>query len=369
MKLAIERNRLLPALSSVIGAVPRRTTLMTLHILSYFHVVGDGQSIQITGTDLETTIQSRISEVSHTPFAALWPAKRMMDIVKSYPEDGMIGIAQDEPDKMVVKCGRSSFKLQTLDPQDYPIIGQDQVFEQQFTIEQQSLRSGLNKTDFAMAKQDVRYYLNGLLFYGKANQLILVATDGHRLAKTQYDLKTEFAAEWQVILPADAITEIKKGCNEGECRVDVGKNLSRFTFDDGQRILIVKHIDGTFPDYQRVIPRDLPKRINVDRELFLDALQRVRLVLDDTTAVQLNFTEGLIELSGGVGTDQAQDQVDAVYHGDELLIGLNSAYLIDVLRTMDDDEVELYCDKSNNAVRLASPEQPDDVYVIMPMRL
>ena len=106
MKLAIERNRLLPALSSVIGAIPRKTTLP---ILSYFHVVGDGQSIQITGTDLETTIQSRISEVSHTPFAALWPAKRMMDIVKSYPEDGMIGIAQDEPDKMVVKCGRSRF--------------------------------------------------------------------------------------------------------------------------------------------------------------------------------------------------------------------------------------------------------------------
>lgn len=365
MKLVIERKRLLPVLSSVMGAIAHKSTLP---ILGYVYISGNGQSLYLTGTDLETTIRATARDVPHTPFTALWPAKRMMEIVKSYPEDGLIGIAQDEPEKLVVKCGRSRFSLQTLDPQDYPLIDEGQTFDYEFVINENGLRTSLSKIDFAMASQDVRYYLNGLLFHGQGQRINLVATDGHRLAKTHQELASSFHEEWQAILQADAINEIKKACGDGTGTVAVRNNLVRFAFSN-ERVLIVKQIDGRFPDYLRVIPRDLPKRAIVQRAAFLDAVQRIRLVLDKTSGVELHLTEGLLELKGGVESERAEDQIDADYTGDELVIGINSTYLIDVLRTLETETVVLHCNGGNDAIRLINTDQPEDVYVIMPMRL
>lgn len=365
MKLVIERNKLLPVLSSVMGAIARKTTLP---VLGCVHVMGDGEALHLTGTDLETTIQSTVRGIAHTPFNALWPAKRMMDIVKSYPEDGLIGIAQDDPEKLTVKCGRSRFSLQTLDPDDYPLIDENHVFDHNFIISEERLRSCLSKIDFAMAHQDVRYYLNGLLFHGHDQRVDFIATDGHRLANTHQDLDVSFDEEWQSIIPADAITEIKRACNRGECTVSVCKNMVRFVFS-GERTLIVKQIDGRFPDYQRVVPRDFSKQVILDRSAFLEAVQRIHLVLDNTQGVELHLTDGTLELGGGSGNDRAEDQIDATYSGDELIIGMSSRYLIDVLRTIESEVMELHCNGYDGAIKLLNPDRPEDVYVIMPMRL
>lgn len=365
MKLVIERKKLLPILSSVIGAIARKNSLP---ILDYLHVVGDGESLRLTGSNLEMTIQATIREVKHTPFIALWPARKMMEIVKSYPEDGLIGIAQDEPEKMVVKCGRSRFSLQTLDPQDYPLIDKGQAFDYEFVISENSLRSVLGKISFAMANQDVRYYLNGLLFHGHGSQINFVATDGHRLAKTHCELQSSFNEEWQAIIPAYAITEIKKACGDSKCIISVRKNLIRFAFS-GELILIVKQIDGRFPDYQRVIPREFSKHAILNQSAFLNAVQRIHLVLDKTSGVELHLMDGVLELKGGTESERAEDQIDATYNGDELMIGISSIYLIDVLRIIESEKLELKCSDSNGPIKLIYPDHPEDVYVIMPMRL
>lgn len=367
MKLAIERKVLLPALSAVIGSIARKNSLP---ILSYLHVVGDGESLTLTGSDLETTSRARVRDVVHTPFVALWPARRMVEIVKSYPEDGIIGIAQDESEKLVIKCGRSRFSLQTLDPQDYPVMDERMDFDHQFTLGQDALRTSLSTIDFAMAKNDVRYYLMGILLHGQQQRINFVATDGHRLAKTACDLENLFTQDWEAILPAEAIAEIKKACDEGPCEIAVRQNMTRFTFDGGDRMLLIKHVDGRFPDYPRVIPRDLPKRVVVDRQDFLNALQRVRLVLNDTdTGIQLHLANGMLELGAGASIEQANDQIDAEYSGDELVIGMNPAYLIDALRVMESTTVELCCDTPQTAMVLVNPDQLEDIFVVMPTRL
>lgn len=365
MKLVIERNALLPALSSVMGAIARKTTLP---VLSCVHVKGDGEALQLTGTDLETTIRTTVRGVTHASFEALWPAKRMMDIVKSYPEDGIIGIAQDDPDKLVVKCGRSRFNLQTLDPKDYPLVDESHVWDHEFVVSENGLRARLGKIDFAMARQDVRYYLNGVLFHGNGQRVDFVATDGHRLSKTHQDLAVSFAEEWQAILPADAIAEIKRACNEGECTVSVCRNMVRFVFS-GERTLIVKQIDGRFPDYPRVVPRSFSKHAIVDRLDFLDAVQRIDLVLDKGEGIEIHLVDGMLELRGGSGNERAEDQIDATYSGDELTIGMNPSYLTDVSRAMESETLELYGNESNGAIKLLDPDRPEDIYVIMPMRI
>lgn len=365
MKLVIERKKVLPVLSSVIGAIARKNSMP---ILDYLHVMGDGESLRLTGSDLEMTIRATVRDVVHTPFTALWPARRMMEIVKSYPDDGVIGIAQDEPEKMVIKCGRSRFSMLTMDPQDYPLIDEGQAFDQEFMISENSLRSCLSKTDFAIATQDVRYYLNGLLFHGQDQRINFVATDGHRLAKTHQELELVFSEEWQAIIPSSAVAEIKKACREGVCTVSISKNLVKFAFSSEQ-VLIVKQIDGRFPDYLLVIPRSFTKKVALNRSGFNNAVQRIRLVLDKTSGVELHLSEGLLELKGGAESERAEDQMDVTYTGDELLIGVNSTYLIDVLRVIESENIKLHCNGSGDVIQLINPDQSGDVYVIMPMRI
>ena len=367
MKLVIERKKLLPALSAVMGAVARKSTLP---ILTFLHVASDGEVLTITASNLELTMRTRVLDVECEPFEMLWPGRRMLEIVKSYPEDAMIGIAQDEPNKMVVKCGRSRFNLAILDPQDYPIIDRIE-FDKNFTISQDVMQSCLHKTDFAMAKQDVRYYLNSLLFHGVINRINFVATDGHRLAKTDckvvvFDKEDVFSEAWQAIIPLETIGEIKKACTEGECSVSVSDNMMRFDFSN--RELIIKLIDGKFPDYERVIPKQFKREATVDRASLLEAVERVRLVLGESEGVAMHFTKGLLTLGGGI-EDNVEDQIDTNYQGDDITIGINADYLIDVLRVIESQDVKLLFGDSMDGVKIMDRDGSDDDYVIMPMRL
>jgi DNA polymerase-3 subunit beta len=367
MKLVIERKKLLPALSAVMGAVSRKSTLP---ILTFLHVSSDGEVLTIMASNLELTLRVNVPDISCSSFEMLWPGRRMLEIVKSYPEDAMIGIAQDEPGKIVVKCGRSRFNLAILDPQDYPII--DRVeFDKNFSISQAIMQSCLHKTDFAMAKQDVRYYLNSLLFHGVSNRVNFVATDGHRLAKTDcnvfvLDKEDVFSDEWQAIIPSETIGEIKKACTEGECGVSVSDNMMRFNFSN--RELIIKLIDGKFPDYKRVIPKQFKREAIIDRVLLLEAVERVRLVLDGSEGVAMHFTKGLLTIGGGI-EDNVEDQIDTNYQEDDIVIGINADYLIDVLRVIDSRDVKLLFGDSMDGVKIMDSDGSYDDYIIMPMRL
>jgi DNA polymerase-3 subunit beta len=367
MKLVIERKKLLPALSAVMGAVARKSTLP---ILTFLHVSSDGEVLTITSSNLELTLRVNVPDVSCSPFEMLWPGRRMLEIVKSYPEDAMIGIAQDEHDKMVVKCGRSRFNLAILDPQDYPIIDKME-FGKSFAISQEAMQSCLRCVDFAMAKQDVRYYLNGLLFHGFTDKINFVATDGHRLAKTSckvvvLDEEDVFSEAWQAIIPSEAIGEIKKACTEGECSVSVSDNMMRFDFSN--RELIIKLVDGKFPDYERVIPKQFKREATIDRVSLLEAVERVRLVLGESEGMAMHFAKGLLTLGGGI-EDNVEDQIDANYQGDDITIGLNADYLIDVLRVIESQDVKLLFGDSMDGVKIMDSDGSDDNYVIMPMRL
>ncbi len=363
MKLLIESKKLLKALVAVAGAVPTKTTLP---VLSYLHVVSDGNSLLFSASDLEITLQVKVPDVECEPFVALLPARRLLDIVKSYPTDKIVGLSQEDQEKMIVKCGRSRFSLQTLDEQDYPLLDHAE-YEQEFVLSQESLLQCLTKVEHAVAKNDVRYYLNGVFLHGNENGINFVATNGHRLAKTQI-IQPLGCSDFDAILPIDSIHEIKKSCEESDCVISVCNNLVRFVFEN--KTVIVKKIDGKFPDYKRIIPNNLDHKIKIDRTLLFEALTRVRLVLKKgESAVLLKFTTGMLTLSCGEKEDYAEDQMDVDYDGDELIVSINVNYLIDALVAIQSKQIIFCCVNARSVIRILNTDQLEDAFVVMPLTL
>lgn len=363
MKLAIERNILLSALSQVMGAVAVKSNLP---ILSCVYVKGDGDVIYLTGTDLEMTLRSTIRGVHHEAFESVWPAKRLFDILKAYPENGIVGISVED-EKFTVKCGRSRFVLTTHNVIDFPLISEKMGFDVSFSIDRAELKKQLQRVDFAMADQDVRYYLNGLLFNGVNNEIRFVATDGHRLAKESTILTEAFAEQWQAILPRDAVGELRRigSLGDGPIEIAVRANLIRFSTED--LMFIAKRLDGRFPDYERVIPKESNKFVIVERESLLNALQRVRLVLDkNNNGIRLTIDDQSLLIEGIAIDDQAEDELDVQHEGENLVIGLNADYLIAVVKALNDDSVKIEFQDVGSSIKIV---EKTGIYVIMPMRL
>lgn len=360
MKLVINRDVLLPALNRVMGAIAAKTTMP---ILGCVHCVGDGQRLALTGTNLELTLRTTI-EFVHEPFMAVWPAKRLYDILKAFPKDGLVGIAIEE-DKVTIKCGRSRFVLTTYNPNDFPVIDEGIDFDVAFTLKAKELNALVQRTDFAMAFQDVRYYLNGLCFNGMKEEIRLVATDGHRLAKVSAPVDSGFEEPFEAILPSEAVFELRKVCLLGEdLTVSIRPNLFKFVTEG--LTFIAKRLDGRFPEFERVIPKDLEHWIKMDRELLLAALQRIKLVLDkNNLGVRMTIANGNLLLEGIGLENQAEDSLE-VQHEGELEIGLNVDYLTDVLRVLHEPEVTIEFRDAESSIKII---EQTGIYIIMPMRL
>lgn len=370
MKFSVQRETLLKSLSLVAGVVERRQTLAVLS-----NVLFDlqGQTLSLTGTDLEVEITGKVelNEPVLAPVQITLPAKKLLDICKSLPEGSTISFNLDDKQKAVVSAGRSKFTLATLPASEFPNVEEGDV-KARFTISQGQLKRLIDRTGFAMAQQDVRFYLNGMLWELSPGQFRVVATDGHRLAMC--DLKADAIAvdnTTQIIVPRKGVLELARSLTQDDAPVEICFGQNHLRASTPEFTFITKLVDGKFPDYQRVLPRGGNKIVLGSRLGLKEAFNRaailsnekyrgVRLVLANASlTVQANNPE----------QEEAEESLVVDYAGEGLEIGFNVNYLIDVTNVLSGEAIKLTLSDSNSSVLLEEAVDSDSVYVIMPMRL
>ena len=366
MKFQIEKETLLIPLQQIIGAVEKRQTMPAL---SNVLIRTSENTLTLTATDLEIELVSQIGIIIDEPGEITVPARKLLDICKSLANEATIKFSVNES-KALIQSGRSRFSLATLPANDFPALDTiTSIYE--FEIQQKTLRDIIDKTAFAMAQQDVRYYLNGLMLEVSANYLRAVATDGHRLAYCEKETNADIADIKQVILPRKGVLELVRllGDTENIVKVTLGSNHLQVEFD-GLR-LTSKLIDGRFPDYNRVMPTDGDNVINADRDQLRHALMRASILSNEKyRGIRLILEKNLIKLQAqNPDQEEADIEQEVVYAGDEIEIGFNVNYMLDVLNVTNSDMVQAALKDSNSSFLLTYPDQTDCKYVIMPMRL
>lgn len=370
MKFSISRDALIKPLNLVAGVVERR---QTLPILANVQLVLDGQQLSLTGTDLEVELIGRVdlgeAAGSMEPGEITVPAKKLVDICKALPDGAVIDVIQDEQ-KLIIKSGRSRFQLSTLPASDFPSVEQGHG-GQRFTLKQGDLKRLIERTSFAMAQQDVRYYLNGMLFEVSNGMLRVVATDGHRLAMASLAGDIAVSNTAQVILPRKGVIELGRLLiNENEdAELFVGSNHIRvvtpeFTFTS-------KLIDGKFPDYERVLPRGGTKVVLGSRADLKQAFARTAILSNEKyRGIRLLLTSGSLQIVANNPEQEEAEEIVAVdYEGDSLEIGFNVSYLLDVLSAINSESVKFTMSDSNSSALIEEAENSGSQYVVMPMRL
>jgi DNA polymerase-3 subunit beta len=367
MKFSISRDALLKPLNLVAGVVERR---QTLPILANVLMVLDNDRLSLTGTDLEVELVGRVQLPSESESGEVTvPARKLVDICKSLPEGSDINFSMQDS-KVTVKSGRSRFTLSTLPAREFPNI-EDSLGTHQFTLKQGELKRLIDRTGFAMAQQDVRYYLNGMLWELSGKQLRVVATDGHRLALCTLPHKVDVNGDTQVILPRKGVLELSRLLleEEGEIAVVIGSNHMRATTNDFT--FTSKLVDGKFPDYQRVLPRSTDKTILGSRLELRQAFTRTAILSNEKyRGVRLKLTDNTLDIvANNPEQEEAEETVPVEYQGDALEIGFNVSYLLDVLGVLSGDQVKLSLSDPNSSVLLEESDEGDSLYVVMPMRL
>jgi DNA polymerase-3 subunit beta len=367
MKFVISRDTLLKPLNLVAGVVERR---QTLPILANVLLVLDGDRLSLTGTDLEVELVGRVQLPSAGSSGEITiPARKLVDICKSLPEGSDIELSADEG-KVTVKSGRSRFTLSTLPPREFPNI-EDSIGTHQFTVKQGQLKRLIDRTAFAMAQQDVRYYLNGMLWELKGGQFRVVATDGHRLAMCTLPSKLDVPEDVQVILPRKGVIELSRLLleDDAEIAVVIGGNHIRATTDDFT--FTSKLVDGKFPDYQRVLPRSPDKIVLGNRLELRQAFTRTAILSNEKyRGVRLQLaSENLQIVANNPEQEEAEEIVSVEYQGDGVEIGFNVSYLLDVLGVLSGEKVKFSLSDPNSSALVEESDDGDSLYVVMPMRL
>lgn len=365
MKLTASREDLLGPLQSVIGVVERRQTMPIL--ANVLLVVRDGR-LSVTGSDLEVELVASRSVSAQMDGEITVPGRKLLDIFKALPEGVAVNFAS-EGDRVTVKAGRSRFTLTSMPAMEFPLI-EDIAAQQTITIDQAALKRLIDKTQFAMAQQDVRYYLNGLLLETEGKKLRAVATDGHRLALCEADLPQMVSTTQQVIVPRKGVLELQRMLStEGSIELAIGTNHVRVEI--GNIRFTSKLIDGRFPEYGRVVPANPTRIVQADRDLLRQAFQRTAILSNEKyRGVRLNLKPGLLLIQAhNPEQEEAEDEVEVSYEGDELEIGFNVSYMLDALSTLDGGNVELGLTDSNSSCLVRAADTADARYVVMPMRL
>ncbi len=364
MKFSAERESLLAALQSVIGVVERR---QTMPILANLLLSAEQGRLSMTATDLEVELVASAAIKSGADGRLTLPGRKLLDICRSLPEGVTLTVTQDG-DRVTLKAGKSRFVLATLPAADFPVI--DELAQQQaLKLAQADLRRLLDKTHFSMAQQDVRYYLNGMLLETDGKMLRTVATDGHRLALCEMDLPTKGGSQ-QVIIPRKGVLELQRLLGtEGDVSITIGSNHIRAQIGDVR--FTSKLIDGRFPEYGRVIPAAPPKAVVADREVLRSALQRTAILANEKyRGIRLALKKNSLTLQAhNPEQEEAEEQVEVDYQGDELEVGFNVGYLLDALAAVDGAEVEIGVTDGNSSCLVRAPGATSARYVVMPMRL
>jgi len=362
------RERLLAPLQAVAGIIERRHTLP---ILSNVLLTGIGSRLTFVATDIEIEISAVTTDAEPMESKAVTVgARKLLDILRALPESAEITLAHADK-RLQVKSGKSRFQLQTLPPEDFPRLAAPEGAVASFELSQQQLRGLLAHVQYAMAQQDIRYYLNGLLMVVEGSELRAVATDGHRLAVATRSIDAKDIGRHEVILPRKTIVELAKLLADRDAKVtiELSANQARFRFDDV--LLASKLVDGKFPDYQRVIPIGHSKRLRVNRQALAQALQRAAILTSDKfRGIRWVLEEGKLAIScTNTEHEEAQEEVDLFYEGEPLDIGFNVQYFLDVLGVLQSEEVEIALGDANSSALLTVLGRDDFKYVVMPMRI
>ncbi|MFZ9653831.1 MAG: DNA polymerase III subunit beta [Gammaproteobacteria bacterium] len=365
MKLTATREEILAPVQNVIGVVERR---QTMPVLSNVLLTARDGKLSVTGTDLEVELVSSISLKVAAQGEITVPGRKFLDILRALPE-GVNVTLSIESDRLVVRAGRSRFTLSTLAAAEFPLV--DEINAQQvLKLPQSAFRRLIDKTHFSMAQQDVRYYLNGMLLESEGGTLRAVATDGHRLALCEANLSTRVTGKQQVILPRKGVLELQRMLgDEGEVELAVGTNHVRCTI--GEIRFTSKLIDGRFPEYSRVIPAHANRVIDADRNTLKQSLQRTAILSNEKyRGIRLNAKPNLLTLQAhNPEQEEAEDQLEVSYQGEELEIGFNVTYLLDALAAIETDRVHIALTDSNSSCLVTAAANADAKYVVMPMRL
>ncbi len=364
MKLNCEREQILSPLQAVIGVVERR---QTMPILANVLLTVRDERLSITATDLEVELVAGVAVPGAEAGEITVPGRKLLDIIRALPDKVEVRLSR-EGDKIVVRGGKSRFTLSTLAASEFPTVDEINATTS-FEIEQADLKRLLEKTQFSMAQQDVRYYLNGMLLETDGKLLRTVATDGHRLALCEFELKTAGTLN-QVIVPRKGVLELSRLVgHDGRVKVEVGTNHIRATIGDIR--FTSKLIDGRFPEYGRVIPHNPPRLVKADRELLRHALQRTAILSNEKyRGIKLALKPNVLTITAhNPEQEEAEEDVEVAYEGDAMEVGFNVTYLLDALGAIDGPEVELGLTDSNSSCLVRLPGGGPSRYVVMPMRL
>jgi len=366
MKFSIQREDFLKPLQQVIGVVERR---QTLPVLGNVLLNANRKSIRLTATDLEVELQAHVNvAVTETGDITL-PARKLLDICRTLPAEAQLDISVRK-DRALVRSGKSRFTLSTLPATEFPVI--DKIKSaRKFSLQENALHDLIERTAFAMAQQDVRYYLNGLMLEPVSGTLRAVATDGHRLAICELVTEVGDGVDQQVIVPRKGVQELHRLLEhkDTELQVEIGSNHIRITTDELR--FTSKLIDGRFPDYQRVLPKNADKRVLINRELLRQALTRTSILSNEKyRGIRMDLSENNLKIQAhNPEQEEAVEEIDAQYDHEALVIGFNVTYLLDVLNVITTDDVELSLSDANSSALINKPGSVDCRYVVMPMRL
>ena len=362
-----KRDELLAPLSAVGGIIERRHTLP---ILSNVLIDGSGETVSFLATDIEIQIIARSGISGGKDARALTVgARKLLDILRALPEEAEISL-QPQDKRLLVRAGKSRFSLQTLPAEDFPRLAKATGEVARFSMPQKALRRVLGLVQYAMAQQDIRYYLNGLLMVVEGGELKLVATDGHRLAFAAIALEADLPRQ-EAIVPRKTVLELTKLLADSDDEVRIELSASQAAFGFGAIDLVSKLIDGKFPDYTRVIPTGHKNKLQVGREPLRQSLQRAAILSNEKfRGVRWVLADGSLKIvSSNADQEEAQEELEVDYKGDALDIGFNVNYLLDVLNNVPGGGLEcLFGDAASSAL-FTYPAEKDFKYVVMPMRI
>jgi DNA polymerase III subunit beta len=365
MKISAEREKILGPVQTVIGVVERR---QTMPILANVLLSAKNNRLSVTATDLEVELVASVDVTVQQGGDITVPGRKFLDICRALPEGVTISLAV-EGDKVTLKAGRSRFTLSSLPASDFPTVEEINA-QQTIQLPQADFRRLLDKTHFSMAQQDVRYYLNGLLLEVDGNTLRAVATDGHRLALCEIQLAIKTKATQQVIVPRKGVLELQRILgSEGMLEVAIGTNHIRAKIGDVR--FTSKLIDGRFPEYSRVIPSQPARELQADRDLLRASLQRTAILANEKyRGIRLALKNNMLTIQAhNPEQEEAEEEIEVRYSGDDLEVGFNVNYLLDALAAIDGKDVAIGLTDANSSCLVHTPESTTSRYVVMPMRL
>ena len=362
-----KRDELLGPLSAVSGIIERRHTLP---ILSNVLVERSGEALSFLATDIEIQITARsgvLAAAEGRPVTV--GARKLLDILRALPDGAEVAL-QHQDKRLVVRAGKSRFTLQTLAAEDFPRLAKPAGESARFELEQKALRRVLALVQYAMAQQDIRYYLNGLLMVIEDGMLKLVATDGHRLAYAALKFGAQLPRQ-EVIIPRKTVLELGKLLADSDALVKVEVGATQAAFSFGTVDLVSKLIDGKFPDYTRVIPTSHKNRLQAAREPLRQALLRAAILSNEKfRGVRWVLADGSLKIvSSNAEQEEAHEELEVSYSGDALDIGFNVNYLLDVLNNVPGESIECAFGDAASSALISYPSERDFKYVVMPMRI